>query len=87
MHPYMIKQISDQRIADMIAEADSFRLARTGARLRGLARRRVSRHRISARRVPAQPAGWSSPHAVEHPGAQDDARLVSVGRAGSDDCR
>ena len=84
MHPSIISKIAEDRIAEWHAQAESDRLARRAARQRREAKRQAHRDRVHGHRLVAQPGGWSS-H-VARPSSQEDRELVSVGRAGSDDC-
>jgi hypothetical protein len=86
LHPYIINLIAEDRIAQLHAQAESDRLARAAARQRKEAKLHVTRDRILGRRASAQRAAWSSPRHTAHPLPQEDRQLVSVGRAGSDDC-
>ena len=86
LHPYIIHLIAEDQIAHLHAQADSDRLARAAARRRKEAKRHVTRDRILGHRASAQRAVWSSPRHAGHPSPQEDRQLVSVGRAGSDDC-
>lgn len=86
LHPYIINLIAEDQIAQMHARAESDRLARTAARERRAAKRHASRDHVLRHRVPANRSGWSSPqHAGQAP-VREESQLVSVGRAGSDDC-
>jgi septal ring factor EnvC (AmiA/AmiB activator) len=84
LHPYILNLLSEDRIAQMHAQAASDREARNAARRRKAAKRQASRDRVSGHRAPRQPA-WSSHRPVGHASRQDDSQLVSVGRAGTDD--
>jgi len=86
LHPYIIKLIAEDRIAEMHAQAELDQRARTAARERRAAKRQASRGRVLGHRVPAHPAALSARDYVAHPSTREDKDLVSVGRAGSDDC-
>jgi hypothetical protein len=86
LHPYIINLIAEDHIAELHARAESDRRARAAARKRqaakrlaGPAKRRGFRDHLSGHRVPAPLSGWSH---SQH----EEKQLVSVGRAGSDDC-
>jgi hypothetical protein len=83
LHPYIINLIAQDQMAQMRARAASDRLARAAARRQKDAKRHGLRDRVHGHRVPAQP---SSPQQVGHPALREDRELISVGRAGSDDC-
>jgi len=86
LHPYILNLIAEDHIAQLHAQAESDRLARAAARRRKEAKRHLTRDRVFGHRVSAQRAAWSSPRHAAHPLPQEDRQLVSVGRAGSDDC-
>lgn len=86
LHPYIINLIAEDRIAQMHAQAEADQTARTAARERRAARRHASRGRVLGHRAPVHAGAWSFPDHVAHPSRREDKELVSVGRAGSDDC-
>jgi hypothetical protein len=86
MHPFIISKIAEDRIAEMHAQAESDRLLRRAARERKDAKRHASRGRVHGHWVSAQLGGWSFPRQAGQPVVQQERELVSVGRAGSDDC-
>ena len=82
LHPYFINLIAEDQMAQMRARAESDRIARAAARERKDAKRHALRDRVHGHRVLAQP----SPRHAGHAALREDMELVSVGRAGSDDC-
>jgi hypothetical protein len=86
LHPYIINLIAEDQIAQMRARAESDRLARAAARQRRDAKRHAARDRVRGHRVAALAGGWSAPRQAGHLPSQEERELVSVGRAGSDDC-
>ena len=94
VHPYINKLIADERAADMRADAAAYRLSREGkASARKSAERQLPRHRVEDHGVPVhvhavqQARTSSSQPAAPHSTRHDDARLVSAGRAGTDQCK
>jgi hypothetical protein len=85
LHPYIINLLAEDRISQMRAQAEKDRLVSRAARERKAARR-ASRDRVLGHRVRVHAGEWSSPRHVGQPSPQGDRELVSVGRAGSDDC-
>lgn len=86
LHPYIINLIAENQIAEIHARAESDRLARIAARERRAAKR-ASRDHVLRHRVLAHQSGWTSPQHAVHAPVREESQLVSVGRAGSDDCR
>jgi hypothetical protein len=86
LHPYIINLIAQDQISQMHAQAEKDQLARTAARQRKAAKH-ASRDRALGHRVRVHAREWSSARHVGHSSRQEDRQLVSVGRAGSDDCR
>jgi hypothetical protein len=87
LHPYIITLIAQDRMATMHAQAESDRRARAAIRSRREAKRHTSRNGVAGRVAPAQPGSWPSIPPIEQLSHHDDARLVSAGRAGTDECR
>jgi hypothetical protein len=85
LHPYIISLIAEDQIAQMHAQAKKDRLAQAAARQRKAAKH-VSRDRALGHRVRVHANEWSSARHAGHSSPQEDSQLVSVGRAGSDDC-
>lgn len=85
LHPYIINLIAEDRISQMRAQAEKDRLARRVRRERKAARH-ASGDRVLGHRVRVHASDSSSPRHVAQPSPQRDRELVSVGRAGSDDC-
>ena len=86
LHPYIVSLIAEDQIAQMRARAESDRRARAASRQRKDAKRHALRDRVHGHRVLAQPSGFASPRQAGHSALREDRELVSVGRAGSDDC-
>jgi len=79
-HPTILSMVAQDRIAEMHARAESDRRVRAAkTRQAAPAKRHAFRDHAAGHRASAQPAGWSHSH-------QEEKQLVSVGRAGSDDC-
>jgi hypothetical protein len=85
LHPYIINLIAEDQIAQMRTRAEKDRLARGAARQRKAAKH-ASRDRVLGHRVRAHASEWSSGRHAGQPAPEGDRELVSVGRAGSDDC-
>jgi len=85
MHPYIITLIAEDHIAELRAQAASDREAKAAWRRRKAAKQ-AQRARANGHRVTAHAPSWSSLRHVGHPAPEEDRQLVSVGRAGSDDC-